>query len=94
MIKDVMQILFVNMHSYIWSTHLHTTELDMNAMVVGLHYMINIIHILLHCWLMPMLLAAESYILLLPVKIENMLLLFTIFFYCFKSTAIKSPLSL
>ena len=57
-----MQILFVSMHSYIWSTHLHTTELEMDAMLVGLHYMINIIHTTPHYYLMPMLLATESYI--------------------------------
>jgi hypothetical protein len=43
-IKDVMEILFVGMNSYIWSTHLHKIELEMNDMQVRLHYMINIIH--------------------------------------------------
>ena len=57
-----MQILFVSMHSYIWSTHLHTTELEMDAMLVGLHYMINIIRTTPHYYLMPTLLATESYI--------------------------------
>ena len=89
-----MQILFVSMHSYIWSTHLHTTELEMDAMLVGLHYMINIIHTTPHYYLMPTLLATESFTLLIPVKTGNLLLLFTIFFYSFESTAIKSPLAL
>jgi hypothetical protein len=92
-IIDVMEILFVSMHSYIWSTHLHTTNLEMDAMLVGLHYMINIIHTTPHCYLMHTFLATESYILLLPVKTGNLLLLFTIYVYCFESTAIKSPLA-
>jgi hypothetical protein len=33
---DVMQILYVSMHDYIWITYLHTTELEMDAMLVGL----------------------------------------------------------
>ena len=86
-----MQILLASTHDYIWITHLHTTELEMNAMLVGLHYMINIINTLPHCCLIPMLLATESYILLLPVKTGNLLLLFTICFYCFESIAINSP---
>ena len=57
-----MQILLVSTHDYIWITHLHTTELEMDAMLVGLHYMINIIHTTPHYYLMPMLLATESYI--------------------------------
>ncbi len=89
-----MQILFVSMHSYIWSTHLHTTELEMDAMLVGLNYMINIIHTTPHYYLIPTLLATESYIILLLVKTGNLLLLFTICFLLFESTAIKLPLAL
>jgi hypothetical protein len=72
-----MQILLVSMHNYIRITHLHTTELEMNAMLLGLHYMINIIHATPRYHLMPTLLATESYTLLLPVKTGNLLLLFT-----------------
>ena len=78
-----MQILFVSMHSYIWSTNLHTTELEMDAMLVGLHYMINIIHTTPHYYLMPTLLATKSYIILLPVKTGNLLLLFTVYYLLF-----------
>jgi hypothetical protein len=42
--------------------NLHTTKLEMDAMLVGLHYMINIIHTTPHYYLMPTLLATESYI--------------------------------
>jgi hypothetical protein len=66
----------------------------MNAMLFGLHYMINIIHTLPHFCLMPKLLAAESYKLLHPMKTGKLLLLFIVCFDCFESTAIKSPLAL
>ena len=65
------------MHNYIWITHLHTTELEISAMLLGLHYMINIIHATPRYHLMPTPLATESYTSLLSVKTKNLLLLFT-----------------
>ena len=65
------------MHDYIWSTHLHTTELEMNAMLIRIHYMMNIIHATPRYHLMPALLAPESFTTQLPVKTGNLLQLFT-----------------
>ena len=56
--KDIMRIV---MHDYIWSTHLHTTELEMNAMLIRIHYMMNIIHATPRYHLMPTLLVTESF---------------------------------
>jgi hypothetical protein len=72
-----MQILFVSMHSYFCITHLHKTELVMDAMLLGLHYMINVIHATPRYHLMPTPLATESYISLLSVKTRNLLLFST-----------------
>jgi hypothetical protein len=72
-----MHILLVSMHNYFWITHLYITELEMNVMLLGLHYMINIIHPTPRYHLMHTPLATESYTSLLPVKTGNLLLLVT-----------------
>jgi hypothetical protein len=59
--KRVMQILFISMHSYITITYLHTNEFDMYAMLLGLNYMINIIHATPRYHLKPTFLATEIY---------------------------------
>jgi hypothetical protein len=46
---------------HIWITHLHITKLEMNAMLVELHYMINIIHATPRYHSMHTLLTTESY---------------------------------
>jgi hypothetical protein len=66
----------------------------MDALLVVLHYMINIFHATPHYYLMHTLSATASYIMLLLVKTGNMLLLFTICFLLFEPTAIKSTLAL
>jgi hypothetical protein len=68
---------WLNMYNYIWITHLHTTELEMIAMLLELYYMINIIHATPRYHLMPTSLTTKSYTSLLSVKTENLLLLFT-----------------
>jgi hypothetical protein len=74
----------------IFWAHTYTTELEIDAMLVGLYCMINIIHTTPHYYLIPTLLATERYTSLFPVKTRNLLLMVTILFYFFESTAIKS----